>query len=291
MAVSFVVSPMIEKIALKAGEIYRGSITVANPKSATEDFYYKISLSPYSVIGEDYTADFETMSDWSRIVEWTTLEDTEGVLKPNETKKIYYRIAVPENAPAGGQYLKIGVTSNGAARGEGVQDVYEMASLVLVSIDGETKHEGQILGTEIPGFVASGKPNLTYKFTNEGNVHETATTKVVVKNVITGEIVYPKENEENLQEFVIMPESTRVVSRELGTLPPLGVFEVNETVSYMGNEISPSIIMIVCPVWFILLMMGLILSIVSMIFYGKHLKKKKVKKELHSEKTNGKIEP
>ena len=50
MSTKFIVSPMLEKISLRPGETYKGQIIVANPKDATEDFYYKLDISPYSVI-------------------------------------------------------------------------------------------------------------------------------------------------------------------------------------------------------------------------------------------------
>ena len=293
MANNFIVSPMLEKISLKAGETYTGSILIANPKDATEDFYYKISTSPYSVIGENYIADFETISDWSRILEWTTLEDTEGTLKPNETKRIFYTIEVPKNAPAGGQYLKIGVTSNAAASGSGgaVQDVFEIASLVFAEIDGETTRGGRILEGKIPDFVTSSNPAVTAKFTNTGNVHETATTALYVKNLLGGGKIYPQNGENPEMESIIMPLSTRVVSRQIPNLPVVGIFEVKETISYRGDTMDVTSVMVVCPAWFILLILATIASILGMVFYGRHLKRKKFKKQLHSEKTNAKIEP
>ena len=293
MAIAFTVSPMIEKINLKPGETYKGEILVANPKAASSDFYYKIIISPYSVIGEDYTADFETMSDWSRIVEWTIIKDTEGVLKPNETKKIRYEIEVPENAPAGGQYFKIGVISNNALNGQNnaVQDVYEIASLVFAAIDGETKREGKILEGKIPSFVSTTKPSVSAKLTNEGNVHEIATTTVSVKNVIGGGEVYPKDGNSSEMESIIMPFSTRLITREIPDLPAVGIFDVKETISYMGETQDITSVMVLCPFWFILLVIAFISSIIGMGIYGRYLKRKKFKKQLHSEKTNAKIEP
>ena len=294
MASKFVVSPMIQKIDLKPGETYEGIIYVANPKEATEDFYYKATVSPYSVTGEDYKADFKTMSDWSRITEWTEIKDAEGVLKPNETKKIHFKIEVPETAPGGGQYMSIGVTSNNpVSGGDGgkVQNVYEMASLVFATVEGDIRHEGKILNTEVPGFVSVGKPEVSARVTNNGNVHETATTILNVKNSIGGGQIYPKDGEDGSLESIIMPMSTRLLSRQIPDLPVLGAFEVTETVSFMGEEVSVTSVMILCPVWFIALVIGVIGSIIGMVFYGKHLRNKKFKKELHSEKTNAKIEP
>lgn len=277
MANKFSLSPMSQKITLKAGETYEGSVTVANPADATEDFYFKVTVSPYSVSGTEYTKDFHTMSDWTKIVDWIEVDTKSGMLAPNETKKINFKIKVPESAPAGGQYAMIGISSDNPATSEGavVQNVFEMASLIFANVDGETKHEGKILDINIPGFVASGKPKISTKLINEGNVHETALVNVKAKNVFNGEAVYPGSEDEEGFEVIVMPNSTRVVVRELSTLPAIGIFEVSETVKYLDDEMDATMVMVVCPIWFIVLVFATIASVIGMIIYGRHLKHRK----------------
>ena len=278
MSSKFSISPMSQKIELKAGETYEGSIIIAVPKDATENFRFKVSVSPYSVKGTGYTPDFETMSDWSRITEWITLETESGELAPNESKKIKFKVKVPENAPAGGQYAMIGVSSDNqiSAEAGGVHDAFEMASLIFANVEGETRHGGRILENQIPGFVASGKPVVSTTIINEGNVHETAKVEVKVKNNITGEVIYPKDNESTTLETIVMPESTRVFTRELDGLPLLGIFEVTENVEYMDTEMGTTVVMMICPIWFMVLVFATIASIVGLIIFGhfKHRKRK-----------------
>lgn len=277
MANKFIVSPMSQNINLKAGDVYTGYITVANPAEATEDIHYKATLSPYSKSGEDYRSDFQTMSDWSRIVEWTKLENDKGVLKPNETTKVKFTIQVPENAPAGGQYLSIGVTMDASATSNSdstIQNVYEMASLVLAEIEGETTHEGKIVTNSISGFVATGSPKTTVTLSNEGNVHEVATAKITVKNVFGGQEVLDTQDDKNVYDITVMPESTRTVERDLEGLPQLGIFEVKQSISYLGQESNTTTVMVICPFWFMALVAATILSIIGMIAYKVHLKKK-----------------
>jgi hypothetical protein len=289
MANKFVVSPMIHKINLKAGETYTGEIVVANPKASSNDFYFKAVLSPYTVNKEDYSPDFVTVSDWSKIVDWITIENPEGVLKPNDTQKVRFSIKVPENAPAGGQYAKIGIVSNepvNTTTSGVVQNVIEMASLIYADIEGETIHDGKILDTSISGFVALGKPMSNITVSNNGNVHETLTSTLSVKNVITGETILPTENIDGVYENLIMPETTRTVTRDLEVVPALGIFEVKQEVTYLGEHSEISTIMVVCPLWFMILVAATFISIISMIFYGRHLKRKKKEKHLHFENTN-----
>lgn len=275
MSSSFVVSPMSQKIDLKAGETYHGYITVANPANSTEDFSFRVSLSPYSVSGTNYEADFSTKSDWSRIVDWMALEETSGTLRPNETKKINFTIKVPKDAPAGGQYAMIGIASD-KEKNSTVQDTFEMASLIYAAVEGETKHEGKIEGNSVPGFVASGVPTTKVTVSNNGNVHEIATTTIKVKNNLTGEEIKLSDRDNDSYDTVIMPSSTREIIRELSGMPQLGVFEVSQTVSYLGEETNITTVMVICPIWFMALVLGLIVSVVGMVCFSVHLRRKKL---------------
>lgn len=280
---AFVVSPMTQKITLKPGETYKGEVRVSNPAAATENFYYKAELRPYFVKDDNYEKDFETVSDWSRIVEWTTLENDTGVLKPNEAKKITFTVEVPHTAPGGGQYMMIGVSSDppvDANENFAVQNVYEMASLVYVEVEGEINHSGRIVENEIPSFVATDKPYVSTKINNTGNVHETAEITITIKNNITGETILPKEGKENTFESVIMPETTRTIKREIGDLPPLGIFEISESVSYMGGEMSTTSVVLLCPVWFIVLVLFTIISIIELMIYRRRSRRKKLEKSV-----------
>ena len=166
---AFTVRPMSKEVSLKPGEVYEGSVTISNPADAESDFNYSVNVSPYSVVDDNYTADFVTSSDWSKIVDWIKIEEPTGTVQPNGQKQIYYTITVPEDAPAGGQYAVIGVSSNNKANGDdgvAVQNVFEMASIIYARVAGETRHEGEILSNSIPGFVTSGAPEVSTILTN-----------------------------------------------------------------------------------------------------------------------------
>ncbi len=277
MANSFTVSPMKQKISLKAGETYEGSIMVANPAAATSDFAFKTTISPYSVGPDGETMDFETKTDRTQIVNWTELDVTSGVLRPNEMKKITFVIRVPETAPAGGQYMSIGVMSdpNFYNQSGGVQETIEMCSLVLADVEGETTHTGEILENRVPSFVPSGTPETILVLNNKGNVHETAVTRIKIKNVITGEMV-PVAGENNGEfETTVFPDAVRTVARKLDNLSPLGIYEVKQDVEYIGQTSSASSILLICPIWFIMLVISTVAAIIGVVIAKVVLKKKK----------------
>ena len=293
---SFLLSPMKQEIELKAGDVYEGSVLLANPEVATENFDFKVVVKPYSVTDEGYEPDFDTVSDWSKIVDWISIDEPTGTLSPNETKRIRFKITVPIDAPAGGQYAMIGVTSlPGADTASGnVHDTYTLASLIYAQIEGETIHSGEIIENYIPGFVSTGTPTTVATVANNGNVHEILTSDLKVKNVFTGQTIALTDEDSDSYESMILPDSTRAVSRSLEGLPGLGIFEVTQDLSYVGESSSVTTIMVICPIWFLVLAIITVTVIITTLLY-KILKifkktKKSNKNQLHFDDANDKME-
>ncbi|MBP5648017.1 hypothetical protein J6X04_01880 [Candidatus Saccharibacteria bacterium] len=276
----FTVLPMSQRFSLKPGEVYKGSITVVNPVDATEDFAYKVAVVPYGVAGQDYQADLITDSDHTAIAKWIELEEPTGKIKPNESKEIKFTITVPKNAPAGGQYAALTVTSNNdASNSEGVaiQNVFEMASIIYGSVAGKTEYIGEVQENNIPGFVVTAPVTLSALISNEGNVHMDATFVITVTDFFTGRVILPTEDNEGQYSEVIMPETTRFVEREVNNLPALGVVKINQTIYYNGTVSTEEKDVIICPIWFLALLAVTVCAIIGTIIHliVKHHKNKR----------------
>lgn len=264
----FTVLPMSQEFDLAAGQEYNGSIKIVNPADAKEDFQYKVGVSPYGVNGDEYEADLATKTNRTQIADWITIDESTGSLKPNETREIQFRIKVPENAPAGGQYAAITVSSNDdiqAGDGVAVKNIFEMASLIYANVEGETIHSGAIKENTVPGFVTSTPVTVTAELTNDGNVHENAAFRLTVKNAITGETILPTADNDGQFSELIMPETTRVVSREINNLPIIGVVNVSQTIYYNGETSTMEQSIVICPVWFMVAVGVTIGAIVTLI--------------------------
>ena len=276
---SFVVTPMSQEFNLEPGKTYDGKIAVANPGDSTSDFAYKISVAPYSVLGEAYDADLTTMSNHSMIVDWIKIDEPIGIVKPNETKEIYFTITVPESAPAGGQYASILVTENAqmaASQGLEVNSVFEIASLVYAEVAGETVREGEILENRIPSFVMTVPVNVGALISNTGNVHQTATTVLEVRNLLTGEVILPTEQNSGRYAETIMPDTTRQTSYDIANLPVVGAVKITQVVYYNGISSVEVKDVVICPIWFIVLAITLIASvIVAIVVLVKKRRKKR----------------
>lgn len=279
---SFTVLPMSQRFYLEPGKTYSGSLSIINPADASEDFVYNISVSPYSVTGDDYTADLVTTTNRTQIVNWINISEPSGKIKPNETREVEFTITVPENAPAGGQYATIAVSSNNPAEnseGVAINNIFELASLVYATVAGETVHGGEILENNVPGFVVSAPITLSALISNTGNVHEDATFLISISNVLTGEVILPAEDNEGQYNELIMPETTREITREVGNLPALGIINVKQMIYYQGNvpsEVSRNVI--ICPIWFMILVCLTVVAIIAAIIglIRKHKKKARV---------------
>ena len=279
----FTVTPMSQRVSLKPGEVYNGSITIINPVNSESDFNYKATVTPYSVVGEDYAADLATKSNYNMMTDWVKIEEPTGTLKPNNSKEIKFSIKVPEDAPAGGQYATIAISQNQSTDakdgGVAVNNVFEMASLIYAEVAGETKHETEIIENQIPGFVTSAPITLKALLKNEGNVHETATIVIEAKDFFTGNVIVETENDANRYTELVMPETTRAVERNINeNLPALGVVHIEQTIYYNGEQSVTTKDVIICPVWFMILLGVTIAAIAGTIvmIVRKHHKKKKL---------------
>ncbi len=274
----FTVTPMNQQIELSAGEIYNGKIIVANPAMATSDFHFSVTASSYSVVGEDYDVDFLSKTKYSMITDWITIKNPHGVLKPNEVTEVEFTITVPEDAPSGGQYAVIKVSSddNTAAQQEvTIGNIFEMASIVYAKISGETIEKGEILENNVPGFVTKTPIIVNALVSNDGNVHEPAYVSVSVKSVFSDEMIYPKEKDEGVLRETIMPETKRLLTREIDNISQLGIFEITQTVDYLGETSTTKKTVVVCPIWFMILVSVTVMAIIAVIVKGIHSRRKK----------------
>ena len=248
------VSPMKEKIILNPGETYNGSFTVVNPAKNTTDFSYKIIVSPFFAT-EDYNIVYEDTGDYNQIVDWVTVENTSGILKPNDTEEIKFKIDVPKSAPAGGQYVAIIARStdsnigNNPTDNTGVQinQAMGVAHTIFAEVTGTSNHNGRIASISVPSFMFSGKIAGSATIENSGNVHGEAIYKMQVFPLFSSEEVYT--NEEDPDTAIILPGRTRYHETTWGETPGIGFFNVVYTVEFEGTTQQINKLVVICPLW------------------------------------------
>ena len=272
----FAISPMYQQITLTPGEDYTGNFEVINPGDNTIDFRYTVRVEPFSVEGLDNLS-FTANGSYNQIVDWIELSREEGIISPNETEEVRFTIHVPEDAPAGGQYAAIMVTSEEYRLDNSTVDLrekYEASHLLYTEVAGETVRKGKVDNANVPSFLLSGNITGSATITNEGNVHSMATHTLQVFPLFSKEEIYT--NEETPKTSWIMPGNSAFTSISWEETPGVGIFHVIYNVEYEGVESKVDKIVIVCPIWLLFLVL---LAIFLIIFKILSAKKKSSRKD------------
>ena len=270
--VAFQISPMNQKITLIPGERYYGTFKITNPATSQYAFAYKATVGPFTV-DESYTPLYENNGDYNQITDWTTVINDTGVISPNDTAIVEFYVDVPSDAPAGGQYVAITVSSNSdydpteESGGVALHAKYAIAHLVYGEVAGETVRSGDVTNVGVPGFLFSGDIAGTASIKNTGNVHSDATYTLQIFPLFSGEEVYT--NAEDPMTNTILPGATRTTTLSWGETPSIGIFHVIYNVEFEGVNSKVDKIVIICPLWLLFLIILAIFLIIFKIWSGK----------------------
>ena len=246
----FSVSPMNQKIVLTAGETYYGSFKVTNPDVSDAIFEYELGIKPFTV-SDEYNPVFENNGDYNQIVDWITLDHRTGSIVPNNTHEIRFRIDVPEDAPAGGQYAAIMVTSANDDAVEGavnIQAKYEIAHIIYAEVSGETVRQGNITNITAPSFLLNSSSFFASAIVeNVGNVHGDAKYSLQIFPLFSDEEIYTTE--EDPQTRIILPGSKRFNATYWPDAPAFGLFHVVYNVEFEGTKSTLDKFVFICPLW------------------------------------------
>ncbi len=274
-AESFSLSPMYDLITLTPGEVFESSFNIVNPVGNTSNFYYELRIDPFTEDGEmNITA--TRNGRYSDMTEWIELSKTEGVVAPNTSETVRYKIIVPSDAPAGGQYASIVVGSKedtAADEGFSIHEVFESVYLIYAEVAGETVRKGNVTDVNVPSFLFSGNIAGSAAITNEGNVHSASTQTLQIFPFLSSEEIYT--NEEDPKTVWIMPGNTNYTSTVWTETPSIGIFHVIYNVEFEGVESNVDKIVIVCPLWLLLLIIFVIILIAFKIIWGGKKEKRK----------------
>ncbi len=264
---TFSVTPMNQMIKLQPGEVFLTSITVVNSVNSAGEFSYKAYVVPYNVLSGEYDVDVTTMTGRTQLVDWVTILNPTGTLAPNETAEVELEIQVPENVAAGGQYaaIVVGVDDEKSRTQSGttIRNVKEIASVIYANVEGETVHGGRVLENNIPGFAATVPVKVEAMIENTGNTHEVAEVTIAASNLLTGETVLPTEFDDGKYSEIVMPETTKFVTREINGLPMLGIVKISQSIYYNYAISTEEKVVVICPIWFMVLVVVTLMAVIA----------------------------
>lgn len=273
----FSVSPMTQRIVLTPGETYEGSFKVTNPGTNESNFAYTIGITPFYV-DENYEIVYENNGDYNQIVDWITIENQEGVISPNNVDEIHFLVNVPEDAPAGGQYAAITVTSKNDSTSDtnsiNIKAKYSIAHIIYAEVAGTTSRGGEITEINVPAFLLSGNIRGASSIENTSNVHGIASYKLQVFPLFSNEEIYTTE--EDPKTRTILPGRTLYVETEWPNTPAVGIFNVIYTVEFEGVTAQVSKLVIKCPIWLLFLIIFAIIAVIIWLIMRAKSRKRRI---------------
>lgn len=246
--------PAAQDFELIPGEHYTGSITISN--IGRLPFTFTVKASPYQVIDEDYTPDFVTQNDYTKLYNWLSFNQTEYHLEAGASAEVLFEIEVPSDAPGGGQYAAIiASTSDSKDAGSTMQMISQLASLLYTHVEGDQHVGGVVTKQELPSFLLGSPFTSTVTVKNDGNVDFRFEHTLTIHDFFTNrEVFTPDAIDENDQavgmaSLIVLPETSRTNSLTWEGAPQLGVFRAISRVTYLGQESVKEQIVFICPVW------------------------------------------
>ncbi len=252
------ISPAKEDIGeLKPGEVRTGKFKVQN--TGSKQFEFKVGVSPYTVIDQHYTPDYNKNNQYTDIVNWVTFSQDSGTVSPNGEVEITYEIKVPTDVPAGGQYALLTAETVGDQNntgGSGVVTVNRVGMILYSNVQGKTRKTGSIIENKVPSFLFNPPVSATSIVENTGNTHANAEYVLQVYPLFGNEEVYT--NEENPMTLTILPETQRFNTVTWPNAPHLGIFRVKQTVTIFGETSVTEKVVFLCPIWFMFIVLAII---------------------------------
>ncbi len=274
-AANYSISPMYQMVSLTPGESYVGNFEIVNPGDNSTNFNYQLRVEPFTVDEKD-SPSLEASGNYNQITDWVELPQATGTVAPNQHAEARFVINVPENAPAGGQYFSIVISSDEYRVNNSdvdLREIYETAHLVYADIAGETVRKGSVTDVNIPSFLFSGNISASAKITNEGNVHSVASQTLQIFPLFSKEEVFT--NEENPKETLVLPEKSLYSTIVWDGTPSVGIFHVIYNVDYEGVDSNVDKYVIVCPLWLLFVLLACLFVVIFSIIFGKKKSQKK----------------
>lgn len=203
------VTPTKLTVELAPGQQQTGEYTVINDGNRAANL--KVYPTSYKIDDQNgrYEAIYET--DWSRalLAKWISYDETEFSLQPGEKKVVKFRISVPENVPAGGQYAMLMTEiqpSKTAEKNATILTKKRIGLNIFSHVAGETKIAGEIKNLSA-AFWQNGAPlTASVEAKNSGNIDFSVNSQIKVKNIF-GKEIFKSET----KNHDIYPETTRKI--------------------------------------------------------------------------------
>lgn len=273
-------SPTSIKLALDPGDNYSGQFKVIN--SGKTDFDFNVYAKPYKISNSNYDSDFESSNERTQINRWVKFDQTKFSLKAGEDLDINFKVDVPKDVPAGGQYAAIFAETtepnkDGAANNLEVKK--RVGVLLYAKVNGDTREGGELKDFKSNSFLISSPIKSTWSVSNSGN------TDFMVKHETLIEDKFSDTKYSRSNEAIVLPDTTRDFteiwndeSKQEGEEKPptFGLYNVKTTIKFLDKtEVKEQTVLLI-PMFVLVILIVILLAIIGGIIYA--VKKKSASK-------------
>lgn len=244
------ITPLRSKPVQKPGDTTTGELTVTN--NTESSMTVVLSVERFKVIDEAYHYDFSP----GEYTDWVRLTDQKVQLEKNTNKKIAYSLAVPANAPPGGYYFALFVSTEKSQNSATFTEVERVASLIYLEVSGLIERKTNLLGVDTSWFQTSKDISITSRVTNEGNSHQQVRLKHTLRPLLG------RTPESQQSEALVLPGTIRAINKTLRMPRWPGIYRLVTEFSPPQGGIQKSVQTIIfVPVLFSLGLLGLFVVI------------------------------
>lgn len=250
------VSPVSSRVTLKPDTALDYSMIVSN--IGEDEFKFSTYTAPYSVVDEDYNVSFANETNRTQLSRWIQFINDDGSLTDKytgsipagEKKTVNYRITVPADIPAGGQYATIFAQTEPEdtnSSTSGIKTVSRIGLVVYGRTSGDTEEKAEIVDFHMDRFLTQGPVKATALVKNSGNTDFEVKYEYTVNSIVGNEL-YHKEDAQN-----VLPETSRRKTYEWENTSIMGIFKATFKVSALGETREETHLVIIMPIFMIVI--------------------------------------
>ena len=256
-------SPASTLVSIKPGATIEKKFQILN--SGGTEYTIVTSASPYHVVGNEYTPDFNQLPGTTDTAKWVQVLNPSATVDAQKSTDISYRITVPESTAPGGYYAVLFAETRpvGSTEKSGVVPRNRVGNILYITVEGAVKTSGDVTVRSAQGFKYQATIPIGFTISNTGGVHFLTTVKATVKS-ITGKTVYNS----SIERYVL-PQTQRDIPIDWSPTAPVGVYTVSRSAMVAGTERSlPDQTFVYVQPWVIVLAVSLLASII--LYFSSH---------------------
>lgn len=240
---NILLSPTKKRYEMAAGESKQDSMKIVNDGSSPISFI--VYARPYSVRNENYDPNYDSNAKNADAYKWVQFDEGSYDLAPGESTDIGFTVRVPQNATPGGHYGVLFAETQVLTQPGGTSIVQKkrVGSIMYVTVKGDVKLSGDFVGESVPFFQTKAPIAINQRVANKGNTDFIATSTVSVSDIFGG------VKFKNQKESAVLPETTRAIDNSWVNPAWIGLYRVEQSVSFLDTTKSTTNYVLLIPIW------------------------------------------